>query len=163
MPHVEDWIQKLGSTKRKIRIRAANVLLDRAPFVPLDVLIEILKEFSSDGLGARAEKALLECRDPQLVPRSISLLESKDPFVRQVACAVLGRSGNRQATQYLLRMLDDPEMMVRRAAGFGLAFLKDPSCICELREQYERHQNDDTNVLMGIQCALKSLGENIDA
>lgn len=163
MANIEDWIQKLAGTKRKIRIRAANVLLDRASFVPLDVLIEILKEFSSEGLGARAEKALLQCRDPELIPSSISLLESKDSFVRQVACAVLGQNGDRRATPHLLRMLDDPDMMVRRAAGFGLALLKDPSCVGELKEVYERHQNDDTNVLIALQCALKNLGEPTDA
>ena len=52
MPNIDDWIRKLASTKRTIRVRAANVLLDRAAFVPLDVLIAILKEFSSEGLGA---------------------------------------------------------------------------------------------------------------
>ena len=163
MPNIDDWIRTFSSTKRKIRVRAANVLLDRAAFVPLDVLIAILKEFSSEGLGARTEKALSQCRDPERVSSVIELLETKDSFVRQVACAVLGQFGDRRATPHLLRMLDDPEMMVRRAAGFALAVLKDPSCVSELREQYDRHQNDNTNVLMAIQCALKSLGENVDA
>lgn len=162
MANVEDWIRVYASTKRKIKIRAANVLLDRAAFVPLDVLIEILETFSSEGLGARAEKALLGCRDAEIIPKSISLLESKDPFVRQVACTVLGHSGDRTATPHLLRILDDPDTMVRRSAGFALSFLKDPSSLTELKLQFDRHQNDDSNLVMAIQCALRNLGANVD-
>ena len=92
----------------------------------------------------------------------IVLLDSKDDFVREVACNVLGRSGGKLAAPHLLRMLDDPRMMVRRAAGFGLAFLKDLTSLPALRQRMERHKHDDTNVVAALQCALSSLEGNAD-
>ena len=129
--------------------------------VPLDLLIEIFDTLSWEGLGAKAEKALLERRDVEVVSKMIARLGSTDHFVREAACTVLGHFGDKTATPYLLRMIDDPNMMVRRAAGFGLAFLKDPASLPELKEHYERHRNDDANVVMALQCALQSLGEEL--
>ena len=57
-------------------------------------------------------------------------------------------------------MIDDPKMMVRRAAGFGLMFLKDKAAIPALQQHLEQHRDDDTNVVMAIQSALQSLREN---
>jgi HEAT repeat protein len=159
MPTVQDWLRFYWSENTAIRVRAANVLLERAVDVSLDVLIEIFESLSCKGLGARAERALLQRRDKELVPKLIVMLQSKDHFVREVACNVLGQFGDKAATPHLLRMIDDPYVMVRRAAGFGLAFMKDPSSLAELKKQYERHRNDDSNVVMALQCALQSLGE----
>jgi hypothetical protein len=59
-------------------------------------------------------------------------------------------------------MIDDPRIMVRRAAGFALAFLKDPSAIPELRRQRAARRNDDVNVVWGLECALQALGIELD-
>jgi HEAT repeat protein len=119
----------------------------------------MLETLSRDGLGAEIERVLLSRRDADLAARMIPLLESKDHFVREVACNVLGHSGNRTATPHLLRMIDDSHVMVRRAAGFGLAALKDPQSLAELKRQYARHHQDDRNVIVALQRALNSLGE----
>jgi HEAT repeat protein len=119
----------------------------------------MLKTLSWEGLGAKAEKALLKRREKEIVPKMMNLLESQDHFVREVACNVLGQFGDKAATSKLVCMIDDPHMMVRRAAGFALAFMKDQTSLPALREQYERHRNDDSNVVMALQCALQSLGE----
>ncbi len=156
MPVIQTWLKYYLSDNPEIKLRSAQALLDR-PDTPLDVLISILETLSWEGLGAKAEKALLKRREQEIVPKMMALLESKDRFVREVACNVLGKFGDKAATSSLLRMIDDPEMMVRRAAGFALAFLKDQSALPTLKEQYERHQNDDSNVVMALQCALQSL------
>ncbi len=60
----------------------------------------------------------------------------------------------------LLHMINDPQMMVRRAAGFALSRLKDASAIPELKRQFAARQNDDTNVVWALRTALESLGVN---
>ena len=162
MPQIQDWIHLYSSKNPGVRHRGGEGLLRRPDEAPLNVLIDILTTLSSEGLGAQAEKALLRRRDDSLVPRMIVLLDSKDDFVREVACNVLGRSGGKLAAPHLLRMLDDPRMMVRRAAGFGLAFLKDSTSLPALRQRMERHKHDDTNVVAALQCALSSLEGNAD-
>lgn len=159
MPKIQEWVRMYSSQNREVKLRTAYVLLQRAEESPLELLVEVLEEFCQDGLGANAEKALLKRRDAEVVSKMIALLESKDHFVREIACNVLGRFGDRRATPHLLRMIDDPYMMVRRAAGFSLAFLKDPLSLPELRNQCERHSQDDSNVIAALSCALQSLGE----
>lgn len=162
MPTIGNWMDMYGSPNVDIRLRAAKAILDRADEVPLDTLIDILIHLSYFGLGSKVEKGLLCRRDPDLPMKMIELLDSKDNFVREVACNVLGRFGDTMATPHLLRMIEDPIMMVRRAAGFGLAFLKDRSALEELRQLYHRHRDDDSNVRMALECALKTLSESSD-
>lgn len=149
-----------SSTNKNIRVRAAKAILGRAEEVPLDLLIDILEELSHEGLGANVQSALILRKDSELVSKMIELLKSNDNFVREVACSVLGHSGKKQATPYLLQMVDDPHLMVRRAAGFGLAFLKDNSALEEVKKLYQRHQGDNINVVMALQCALDSLSKD---
>jgi|SRR5665213_739596 len=158
MPNIQEWLRLYSSQNRQVKLRAAHGLLHRAEEAPLGLLVEILETLSREGLGAYAERALLKRRDAEVPPKMIVLLESKDHFAREVACNVLGHFGDRTATPHLLRMIDDPHIMVRRAAGFGLAFLKDPSSLPELKDQYGRHRDDDSNVVMALKCALQSLG-----
>jgi len=160
MPNIQDWIRMYSSTNRDVRLRAAKGLLGRSEDAPLDLLIDILMNLSHEGLGANTERALLERNDPELVPRMIGLLESHDDFVRQVACTVLGRSRDVTATPHLLRMVDDSNVMVRRAAGFGLAFLKDRSALEEVTRLHDRRRDDDIDVVMALECAMKSLSED---
>jgi len=158
VPTIDDWIQLFKSKNRSVRIRAAKGILERSHEAPLSILIEILVSFSYEGLGAKTEQALIDRSDRELVSPMIELLSSADPWLREAACRILGHSGNTVATAHLLRMLDDPHVMVRRAAGFGLAYLKDQASLEQLRKLYERHKQDDINVVMALQCALKSLG-----
>lgn len=159
MPEIEDWIRMYSSKNRRIRLRAAEGLLRRADEVSLDLLIDILLSHFNEGLGVHIEKALLKCRDAQLVPSMIALLRSQHRDIRAVACDVLGHAGDKTATQHLLQMLDDSDMWVRREAGFALAFLKDRSCLQQLQQKYEDHRKDDTNVVMALQCALDNIGK----
>jgi HEAT repeat protein len=159
VPTLDEWMRFYSSPNPRVRLRAANAILARAGEVPLDVLVDILQSLAWQGLGAKAEKALLKRNDQELVPRIIDLLKSNDDFVREVACNVLGHSGNFSATRHLIRMIDDPKMMVRRAAGFGLAFLKDVSSVPALKQALDQHSDDDTNVVSALQCALTSCGE----
>jgi HEAT repeat protein len=158
MPNIQEWVGMYSSQNREVKLRAAQGLLQRAEESPLEILVEILETLSWEGLGANAERALLKRREPEVAPKMIALLASKDHFVREVACNVLGHFGDRTATPHLLRMIDDPHMVVRRAAGFGLAFLNDPSSLTELKKKYECHRDDDSNVVMALQCALQTLG-----
>src|SRR4051812_33081487 len=89
MPSIQSWLKFYASRNPEIKLRSAKALLDR-PNVPLDVLIDILQTLSWEGLGAKAEKAFLKRRDKEIVPQMITLLESNDTFVREVACNVLG-------------------------------------------------------------------------
>ncbi len=52
-----------------------------------------------------------------------ALLEHASPLVRGSAAACLGRLGAAESVEPLIRTLDDPSKIVRRAAGFGLRAL----------------------------------------
>jgi HEAT repeat protein len=160
MPSIQEWLKLYDSRNRKIKIRAARGLLGHAEEVPLPILIEILENLSWEGLGTSVEKALLKRKDPEVVPMMIGLLASKDSFVREVACKVLGYSADKRATPHLLRRINDSNMLVRRAAAFALGALKDPSCVRKLKRQYLFHRIfDDWNVIFALRSALKSLGQ----
>jgi HEAT repeat protein len=115
------------SRNRAIRVRAAKVLISRGRDLPLSVILEILDELHNLGLGANVQRTLLEREDPELVDAMVSRLQSPAPFVREVACNVLGYKGGGKVTGVLLAALADQSMMVRRAAGFALANVSDPS------------------------------------
>lgn len=158
---LDKWLTLYGSANIDIRIRAATALIARSD-VPLTILLDILDTLSHHGLGASTEKTLLKRTDVDLLSAMIARLDSPDHFVREVACNVLGRSGDSTATRHLLRMIDDPQMMVRRAAGFALSRLKDPSAIPELTRQFAARRNDDTNVVWALRTALETLGVSTD-
>lgn len=157
MPELKEWIRLYSSEDRSIRLRAATGLLGRSSEVPLDLLIDILLNLHDQGLGAKAEKALLKRHDPEIVPRMIALLNSPSSFVREVACNVLGRTGDKTTSKQLLRMVDDPQMMVRRAAALALECVNDRSVLSELTAMYERHKVDDPNVILALEMALQAI------
>ena len=144
------------SKKPHIRLRAAKALI-RKPDAPLTTLLDILDHLSHFGLGAKTEQALLKRQGDELLSAMIARLSSADDFIREVACHVLGNLNNRAATPHLLRMLDDPYMMVHRQAAFAVAQLADRSAITELRRQLAARRNDDINVVMAIECAITVL------
>jgi HEAT repeat protein len=163
MPTINDWVRLYSSTNPSIRLRAAKRLLERYDEAPLSVLIDILARLSHEGLGQKALKCLCNRKDKELVPQMIFLLDSDDPWLREAACQILGHTGNTSATEHLLKMLDDPHVMVRRAAGFGLASLRDPSAREQILKQYERHKQDNINVVWALESALRSLGVDPNA
>lgn len=163
MPSIGEWIQKYGSTNASVRLRAAKAMLDRSDEVPLNLLIDILVKLSHHGLGRNAQQVLESRQDSELFEKMIELLESNDSFVRETACSVLGRSGDVRATAPLIRMVEDTHIMVRRAAGFGLAHLKDRSAIEQVRVLCDKHRSDNANVVMALQSALQSLTESKDS
>jgi HEAT repeat protein len=132
--------------------------LERGDEVPLQILLDIFDNLSLKGLGLREiEKTLKKRKDPQLVYEMIDRLKSEEPYIRESACGILGELQDNVATVHLLKMIDDPHMLVRRAAGFALAHLKDPSSIDEIKRQYQRHANDDRNVRAALECALDEM------
>ncbi len=151
-------IELFRSRDWAIRVRAAKVLLDRWRDVPLSIILEILDDFHNHGLGANVERILLRREDFELVDAMVNRLGSPAPFVREVACNVLGQKGGRRVTGVLLVALVDESMMVRRAAGFALANVGDPSSIPQLLERYGASANDDINVRAALECALNQMG-----
>jgi len=129
---LKKWLDLYRSSNIDIRMRAAIALIARSD-VPLTILLDILDTLAHRGLGASTEKVLLNRADVDLPCAMIARLDSPDQFIREVACNVLGRSGDSAATRHLLRMIDDPQMTVRRAAGFALSQVKDASAIPELK------------------------------
>ena len=159
MNRLYEWLKLYNSPNRIVKIRAARGLLMNGGAIPLTVLLSVFDTLSNEGLGAAAEEALKLHSDPELVPEMIARLKSPDDFIREASCSILGEAGDRRATSYLLDMLNDPHVMVRRAAGFALASLKDPASIPELKRQAVLRRSDDINVRLAIDCALKELGQ----
>ncbi len=152
-----DIIRLFRSDNDTVRFRAASLMLRRPTEIPLEVMLEILDDLHDRGLGVDTERVLLEIDNSELVPAMIARLSAPESFLRQVACTVLGRKGDSRDTPHLLAALDDPILRVRRAAGFALAALKDPSSKAALLDRYRRAKNDDINVRMAIECALDAL------
>jgi HEAT repeat protein len=126
--------------------------------VPLSVILEILDDLHSEGLGAGVERILLRREDVEIMQAMVDRLRSPAPFVREVACKVLGHGGNRNVTGLLLGALEDKSLMVRRAAVLALADICDPSSIPRLLERYKASASDDINVRAAIECALDRMG-----
>jgi len=159
---IDKWLSLYASKNPEIRIRAATALI-RHDDAPLSILLDILDTLSHHGLGAATERALFNHNESDLVTAMIGRLDSNDQFIREVACNVLGNSANYSVTPHLLRMIDDPHLMVRRAAGFALSRLKDSSAIPELKRQFAARRNDDINVVWALQTALESLGVDTES
>lgn len=160
MPTIDDLISMYSSENRAIRIRAAQMLLDRGADIPLSLLVDILRKLSHDGLGAQAEKVLLARKDPDLYSEMMLLLNEPDSFVRQCAVAVLGRIGDRAATPRILEMMDDPSVEVRRVAVLALGRLKDPTSLEPLRRWCELHPEENDFVMFPMRRTLKVLGDD---
>ena len=108
--------------------------------------------------GSRCGEDSAQARRPELVDAMVSRLQSPAPFVREVACTVPGRKGGRELTDVLLAALDDPSLMVCRAAGIALSYVRDPSSIPRLLARYRASANDDINVRVAMERALDELG-----
>jgi len=157
MNNLEQWLKLYRSENPIIRIRAGEGLLRMGSEIPLPMLLSILDTLSNEGLGAATESVLKRRRDKELVREMISRLRSSHDFVREMACEVLGAQGDRMATSHLLDMLNDPRLMVRRAAAFALGSLGDPASESELKKQYSL-QKSDLNMELAIRSALSQLG-----
>ena len=156
MTDATKWQQLFRSANRDIRLRAASAMLERQD-TPVPILLEILDRHSHDGLGVHVERALLGRAAADLHDAMVERLSSPDDFVREVACTILGQSEDKRATRPLLGMLDDSHMMVRRAAGWALAALGDPSALVPLQRLQELRTSEDINVRMAIEAAIQKL------
>ncbi|TWT64920.1 HEAT repeat domain-containing protein [Crateriforma conspicua] len=156
MPDINKWLTLFESENRVIRLRAAKHLLD-CDETPLSTLLEILDSYAYDGLGGKVMRVLATCSNPALADAMLNRLSSTDDFIREAACTVLGQPGNTRATPHLLAMLDDPHLMVRRAAGLAIARVGDSSALQSLVSRKSRHANDDINVKWAIDKAISAL------
>jgi HEAT repeat protein len=159
MPTIAEWRSFLYGARRDLQVRAARAVLERAEPAALSDLLFILDELSYQGLGAAVRRALLERAGPDLVQPMRSRLASPDRFLRETACDVLGRCADFSVTPDLVAALRDPVMMVRRAAGFALAMLKDPSALPHLRAAAALASSDDTNVRWAIDVAIRAIDD----
>lgn len=161
MNTVEQWLKLYEHEDPSLRIRAGQGLLQRGHEVPLPVLLNILDSLCDKGLGAETEKVLKRRRDKELGPEMVLRLRSPNHFIREIACGVLGSMEDRSGTKYLLNMLNDPYLMVRRAAALALGELKDPASASELKRQYLL-QKSDLNMELAIGSALRELESKSD-
>lgn len=156
MKTVEQWLKLYASENSSVKIRAAEGLLKRSDEVSLSVLLNILDNASDNGLAAETERVLKRRSDEELGQEMIARLKSPNNFIREVACGVLGSLRERSATRHLLQLLNDPYLMVRRAAALALRELKDPASVPELKRQYAL-QKSDLNMELAIGSALREL------
>ncbi len=146
------------SPKQDIRKRAIKGILNLGPELPLEILLDLLDHIREVGNGFITEKRLKQCKAPALITEMLQRLKSPDEYIREIACTVLGELGDWAATPYLAVMLDDPHWWVRRAAGWALVKLKDPSSVDAILRRYQQNPKDDINVKMALQSALNELG-----
>jgi HEAT repeat protein len=167
MTDIQNWLRLLQSPDLAIRHRAAAAILQRGEEAPLAVLLDILDGRHGAFGKSDLEKALLACRDPELVGELIQRLNSMEwhcsdrvayLVYRSLVCSVLGRIGSRAAAPHLLKMLNDPSMLVRHAAAYALGDLKDPDSAPALLRCYEQARGEDINVREALEFALNSLG-----
>src|SRR5258708_1066392 len=157
MNNLEQWLKLYRSENPIIRIRAGEGLLRMGSEIPLPMLLSILDTLSNEGLGAATESVLKRRRDKELVREMISRLRSSHDFVREMACEVLGAQGDRMATSHLLEMLNDPRLMVRRAATLALGSLGDSASGSELKKE-DFFQKDGLKFEVANRSALSQLG-----
>ena len=157
MPSIEQWLAHFRSESIETRIRSARVLLQRADETPLPVLLEILDLPTRHGLHWWAVRALQSGTEAALEAEMIGRLESPDPIRRGAAVNILGSMGTENAVQPLLRMIDDPQVMIRADAVAALDKLGDPSAIPVLERQLAGRQTDSVNVKWRLESALDRL------
>ena len=155
---IDQALELFKSKHRKVRVRAAKLLVGNYQEVPLSVLLKILDDFHEDGLGAGVELALLKRADPEMTNAMVLRLRSPATFVREVACKILGKRGGPKVASALLVALEDKNPAVRHEAGFALADLADPCSAPQLLKLYRASAKDDINVRCAMECALDKLG-----
>jgi HEAT repeat protein len=141
-----------------VRVRAAKVLMNHGSDLPLSIILEILDDLHGQRLGAGVERILLKRDDAELVRAMVDRLRSPAPFVRDVACKVLGHKGGCNVTDALVAALQDPSVMVRRAAALALAEVRDPTSVPRLLQRYKASAKDDINVRWAMERALDEMG-----
>jgi HEAT repeat protein len=156
---VDKWQKLYESPNLDIRVRAATALIAQAD-TPLTLLLSILDQLWHQGLVSSLEKAFLKRRGKDMVEAMLVRLNSPERYLREFDCTVLGNSQDFAATPRLLRMLDDPQLMVRRAAALAIGSLKDVSAIPVLQRELAARQSDDSNVIFALKYALHELGSS---
>lgn len=85
------------------------------------------------------------------------LTNEKNRSVRHAAATAMHRLGDKSAVRYLVRLLDDDDVLVRREAAIGLCDFDDVSILEELEEAYRR-ESDKLNKLT-IASSMAQLGD----
>jgi hypothetical protein len=117
----------------------------------------LLESFPRYGPYRGVVQALTRHRDPALVEPLLHHLTDPDIHVREAACNALGIVQDRRATPSLVARLDDAHPVVRRAAAFALADLRDPQAADALLRHWQERIEENINVRMGVRAALKAL------
>lgn len=156
MSNTRDWKRLLRSNSLQIRRRAAAALIEHDD-LPLEILLEILDLFPSDGFERKIERSLLKRDGTDLFESMVKRLTSTEIFIREVACKVLGRSCNLNAAMHLVPLLEDPNSRVRCAAGTGLILLANPNTIEALRRHLQANIGDYGGVRWWITSEMEKL------
>jgi beta-lactamase regulating signal transducer with metallopeptidase domain len=95
--------------------------------------------------------------DASIVPGLASLLNHRDPHVREVAAWSIGSCEPHRAPAALLRLLSDENANVRLSAAWALREIGDPGSADALGAAFDRET--DADVQLGMIRALGSMGD----
>ena len=128
-------LEALGADDGDLRWAAATLLLPFGSGVLLQPLRELVR---SGNVGAAQDGAVLSARrrPPLVGPRSSAPRSATRPVVRLAAMAALARlAGSGRVSRAIVRLLDDPDVGVRRAAAATLGRLgvADAPCVTRWR------------------------------
>lgn len=158
MDNVDKWLRFYESSRQDIKKRALRSLLNLNDPRLAAILLDALVNFADQGFGAAIIRAITRRKGSQFVQPLVELLTHPKPCIRQLASEALGKLGDKRATIPLAQRLDDASVMVRREAAFALANIRDSRGVEFLLKRRREFPDDNSNVLMGIDCALKELG-----
>ena len=107
---------------------------------------------------SKAVEALASMGKTEIIEHLISLLRKNSPrIVREGACKTLGKIGDKQATDSLISVLDDPEESVRYQATIALGQIGDNKAVNPLLSLLKR--KDDPLVRSEAAKALGLIGD----
>jgi HEAT repeat protein len=139
--------------------RLADAGADAAP-----AIIRAMRK-DPEGNTFYLRRALLQMRDPKLVPLMLELLSEEETYLRSTAFEVLGQSGDERGFKPLLEQLQDKENLAtaRLWAAKALGELKDARAVPALLELIEeigetRVPKHRAGLLIETVVALAKLG-----
>jgi HEAT repeat protein len=169
MNHLHNWLKLYQSSNVPVQKRALRGLLQHFNELPTSLIMDAFEKLFVGTYSANLDMLTRELRNtiithlkhsnnPLFVEPLLPYASHPDNNVRSVACDLLGALQDKRATLVLLQRLTDPIPFVRRSAGFALASIRDPQSADVIREQYMNSSNEDINVLIALETALRELG-----
>jgi HEAT repeat protein len=162
MPDLEQWKRLFKSRNPDVRKRALAALLRRDDSAICRIVLDAFAEYYATGLGWPMVRWLSSRKCAETVEEMIRLLNHADPWIRAGACQVLRSQSDRRATGPLIEALSDPNVSVRIEAGHALAMIADPASASALKARYEACRDDNVNVRIALECALKATGVSFE-